>query len=123
VHASDELLLSVHVIRGGIPKTRRKTERERLFSEGQARTRSPNFEKRCGWGVHSGGEGRIALYAADSPRICRISRRPHSRAQEGDALVHKACAGLTSAGAGDILDFIQANRRRGMFLMNLDDDP
>ncbi len=82
-HTSDELLLSVHMITGGIPEVQREAEREKLFSKGQACMRSSDLGKRYGWGVHFDGAGRMALYAADSPEYALFradSALAHKRA-------------------------------------------
>jgi len=47
--------------------------REAFFSKGQPCFRASALARRYGWGVHSDGEGRIAIYAMDSDEYLRLS--------------------------------------------------
>lgn len=44
-----------------------------FFSKGQPCFRSSALTKRYGWGVHSNEDGKIALYAVDSPEYKRLT--------------------------------------------------
>ncbi|WP_333648508.1 DUF6157 family protein [Lacrimispora sp.] len=48
----------------GVPKG---INRETFFSKGQPCFRASALTKRYGWGVHSDAEGKIAIYAMESP--------------------------------------------------------
>jgi len=50
--------------------------REEFFGHGRPCLRSSALTKRYGWGVHSDAEGRIALYAVDSPEYARCAADP-----------------------------------------------
>jgi hypothetical protein len=52
---------------------RRGMSREVFFSKGQPCLRSSPLAKRYGWGVHSDGEGRVAIYAIESPQYRKLS--------------------------------------------------
>jgi len=46
--------------------------REAFFSKGQPCFRASALPKRYGWGIHSNGEGKIALYAMESEAYHRF---------------------------------------------------
>ncbi len=48
----------------GVPKG---ISREAFFSKGQPCFRASALTKRYGWGIHSDAEGKIAIYAMESP--------------------------------------------------------
>lgn len=48
--------------------------REQFFSKGQACFRSSPLGKRYGWGVHSDGKGKIAIYAVESPEYKKLAK-------------------------------------------------
>lgn len=50
----------------------RGISREVFFSKGQPCFRASALTKRYGWGVHSDGEGKIAIYAMESPEYSRL---------------------------------------------------
>ena len=64
---SDDVLFGVHAERAGIPATAREAAREEFFSKGQPCFRASPLTKRYGWGLHSNAEGKVALYAVESP--------------------------------------------------------
>lgn len=64
---SDDVLFHVHVVKNQIPRSELKSNREKFFSKGQPCFRSSPLTKRYGWGVHSDGDGKIAIYALGSP--------------------------------------------------------
>jgi hypothetical protein len=65
-YTSDEVIFAVYVQRNGIKHDEAQAEREKFFAKGQACLRSSPLVKRYGWGIHSNGEGKIALYAVES---------------------------------------------------------
>lgn len=66
-----ELLYQVHVRHKGIPEEERDARREEIWAELFAKNhpclRASMLPKKYGWGVHYDAEGKIALYAKESP--------------------------------------------------------
>jgi hypothetical protein len=75
----DELCFRVHILHKGIdePKaTRGRNEIwKELFSKPQPCLRVSMLAKRYGWGIHYDAEGRIAIWAVDSPEYARLARK------------------------------------------------
>lgn len=69
-YTSDEVIFAIK----GKPKG---LSREEFFTKGQPCLRASALTKRYGWGVHSDDEGRIALYAIDSPEYQRLAADPN----------------------------------------------
>ncbi len=65
-YTSDDVIFSVYARRKQVPASMLKTAREQFFSKGQACLRASPLCKRYGWGIHSDGRGRVALYAMGS---------------------------------------------------------
>ncbi len=65
-YTSDDVLYESNGKRRGI-------SREEFFAKGQPCFRTSALCKRYGWGVHSNGEGKIAIYALGSPEYERLS--------------------------------------------------
>jgi len=65
-YTSDDVLYAANGARRGI-------SREAFFARGQACFRASPLTKRYGWGVHSDGEGRIAIYPAESPEYAALA--------------------------------------------------
>jgi len=63
---SDDVLFQVFVDRNDLTKSEYITEREQLFSKGQACLRASPLTKRYGWGIHNDENGKIALYAMET---------------------------------------------------------
>jgi hypothetical protein len=74
-HTQDDVLFAVHAIRKNISlnDTAARTE---FFSKGQACLRASSLCKRYGWGVHFDADGKIALYAVDSPEYKKYMNDP-----------------------------------------------
>lgn len=72
-YTSDDVLFKVHALRSGIGTAAQKAEREAFFSKGQACMRASPLTKRYGWGVHCNAEGKIAIYALDSPEYIKLA--------------------------------------------------
>lgn len=64
---SDDVLFTVWADRSGIGEGERLAARETFFSKGQPCLRASDLGKKYGWGIHSDGAGRVALYAVGSP--------------------------------------------------------
>lgn len=71
-YTSDDVLFQVYAVRNGIKKADMKEAREQFFSKGQACFRASPLTKRYGWGVHSDANGKIALYAAETPEYKKL---------------------------------------------------
>ena len=71
---SDEILFDVHIKRIGITKNEIVSTKARFFSKGQACLRSSPLTKRYGWGVHSNGEGKVAIIAVETDEYKRLSK-------------------------------------------------
>jgi len=54
----------------------RQTARDQFFSRGQACLRASALGKTYGWGVHSDAQGRVAIFAVDSPEYRRLAADP-----------------------------------------------
>ena len=69
---SDEVIFETYARRAGIDAEDRDAAREAFFSKGQPCLRSSPLGKRYGWGIHSDGEGRVALVAQGTPDYERL---------------------------------------------------
>ena len=63
---SDDVIFTVHADCNGIASPDRDDAREQFFAQDQACLRASDLGKRYGWGIHSDGQGRVALYSVDS---------------------------------------------------------
>ena len=79
VHTSDDVLFDVHAARQRITPAARAAERGRFFSGSQPCLRSSPLAKRYGWGIHSNGDGKVALVPVESPEYRRLAGDPHVR--------------------------------------------
>jgi hypothetical protein len=66
-YTSDDILFQVYAERNHISRSEQPAARAEFFSKGQPCLRSSPLTKRYGWGVHNDAEGRVAIYAVDSP--------------------------------------------------------
>ena len=66
VFTSDEVIFKVYSIRKCIAKKDLKTQADIFFSKGQPCFRASALGKRYGWGIHSDGKGRIAIYGIET---------------------------------------------------------
>ena len=69
---SDEVLYTVFAQRKAVPQTEWAEQRQAFFSKGQPCFRASPLTKTYGWGVHSNGEGKIAIYGAESDEYRRL---------------------------------------------------
>ena len=65
-YCSDDILFQVYVERNSIPKDEYPQAREQFFSKGQPCFRTSPLPKSYGFGIHSNGEGKIALYGLET---------------------------------------------------------
>lgn len=65
-YTSDEVLFGVFALRKEFSKGELDEQKENYFSKGQACFRASPLTKSYGWGIHSNGEGKIAMYGAET---------------------------------------------------------
>jgi len=63
---SDEVFFQIYTIRNDIPEQEIDEARQKFFSKGQPCFRSSPLTKRYGWGIHSNGESKIALFGMET---------------------------------------------------------
>lgn len=78
-YTSDEVLFSVYATRKDISNSDWEEERINFFSKGQPCFRASPLTKRYGWGVHSDGQGRIAIYGRESEEYEQLVANPAIR--------------------------------------------
>lgn len=66
-YSSDDVVFACYTAKNKIPETQWDAERKLFFSKGQPCLRSSALGKRYGWGIHHNAEGKIALYAVETP--------------------------------------------------------
>lgn len=71
-YTSDDVLFHVFAQKNDISKNELKAAREQFFSKGQPCLRASPLTKRYGWGVHANEEGKIAIYALDTPEYNKL---------------------------------------------------
>lgn len=71
-YTSDDVIFSIHAERKSLEQN--DEQREIFFSKGQPCLRSSPLTKRYGWGVHSDGSGKIALYSVESDDYKKYAR-------------------------------------------------
>jgi hypothetical protein len=54
----------------------RQKARDQFFSRGQACLRASPLGKTLGWGVHSDAQGRVAIFAVESPEYRQLAADP-----------------------------------------------
>lgn len=67
-YTSDDVLFQVFADRNDLTKAEYKKAREEFFSKGQACFRASPLTKTYGFGVHSDGDGKIAIYGMETPQ-------------------------------------------------------
>jgi len=72
-YTSDDVLFQVFAEKKDLTKAEFKHAREAFFSKGQACLRASPLTKRYGWGVHSNAEGKIAIFACESPHYEKLA--------------------------------------------------
>lgn len=65
---SDDVLFEAFAQRNELTNSELKKAREQFFSKGQPCFRASPLTKRYGWGIHNNADGKIAMYACDSPQ-------------------------------------------------------
>ena len=72
-YTSDEVIFSIHALRNEIVNNLEE-ERAAFFAKGQACLRASPLSKRYAWGTHHDGEGKVALYPAESVEYQQFAR-------------------------------------------------
>ncbi|WP_019540452.1 DUF6157 family protein [Proteiniphilum acetatigenes] len=65
-YSSDDVLFLVYAERNNIPQDEYPEAREQFFSKGQPCMRTSPLTKNYGFGIHSNGEGKIALFGMET---------------------------------------------------------
>jgi Family of unknown function (DUF6157) len=71
---SDDILFQVYAHKKDLSNFELNEAREEFFSKGQPCFRASPLTKRYGWGVHYDKDGKIAIYAANSPEYEKFSK-------------------------------------------------
>ncbi len=71
-YTSDDVLFQVFAEKNGLAPSEIALAREQFFSKGQPCFRASPLTKRYGWGVHNNAEGKIALFARETPEYERF---------------------------------------------------
>ncbi|SFS58501.1 hypothetical protein SAMN05216365_11123 [Porphyromonadaceae bacterium NLAE-zl-C104] len=72
-YSSDDVLFLVYAERNNIPQDEYPRAREQFFSKGQPCMRTSPLTKNYGFGIHSNGEGKIALYGMETKEYQQFS--------------------------------------------------
>lgn len=73
-YTSDDVIFQVFAEKNKISRDEQPAARAEFFSKGQPCLRSSPLTKRYGWGIHHNAEGKIALYAVDSPEYRQFTK-------------------------------------------------
>lgn len=65
-YSSDDVLFLVYAERNNIPQDEYPEAKEQFFSKGQPCMRTSPLTKNYGFGIHSNGEGKIALFGMET---------------------------------------------------------
>lgn len=78
---SSDVIFEVWATRQGLSEHARGSARAEYFAKPRACLRASDLGKRYGWGIHADQDGRIALYAVDSPEYEALAagRAPDDR--------------------------------------------
>ncbi|MGH1539349.1 MAG: DUF6157 family protein [Arenicella sp.] len=71
-YTSDDVIFMVHAQRNDIPQSALEKERELFFAKGRPCFRASALTKTYGWGVHSNGDGKIAIYGVESKEYAQF---------------------------------------------------
>lgn len=73
---SDEVIFNVFAVRNDIVDSEYEKAKNQFFSKGQACFRASPLCKRYGFGIHSNGEGKIALYGRETEAYEQFLNNP-----------------------------------------------
>ncbi|HEY1055362.1 MAG TPA: DUF6157 family protein [Emticicia sp.] len=71
-YTSDDVLFQVFADKNDLTAAEYEEARKQFFSKGQACLRASPLTKRYGWGLHHNHEGKVAIYASDSPEYEKL---------------------------------------------------
>jgi hypothetical protein len=78
LHTLEDLIFEVHLARSEISGEERQERgaeiRAELFSRSHACMRASPLTKSYGWGAHYNENGKLAIYAYESPEYARLSK-------------------------------------------------
>jgi hypothetical protein len=77
-YTEEDIAFEVYAVLHGIPKASWAKEREKFLSKGHPHLRVSALAKRYGWGMHNNAEGKIALFAVESPEYRRLMKDPRT---------------------------------------------
>lgn len=75
-YTSDDVLFQVHADRNDLTEAEYKQARAQFFSKGQACLRASPLTKTYGFGIHSDGEGNVALYGMETAAYKKLASDP-----------------------------------------------
>jgi len=75
-YSSDDVLFRVHADRNDVMESEYEQARAQFFSKGQACLRASPLTKTYGFGIHSDGEGKVALYGMETAAYEKLSVDP-----------------------------------------------
>ncbi|UYQ92656.1 DUF6157 family protein [Chitinophaga horti] len=73
-YTSDDIVFHCYAAKNKIPKAEQPAAREQFFSKGQPCLRTSPLSKRYGFGTHHNEEGKVALYAMESPEYAKLMK-------------------------------------------------
>src|SRR5690606_24969182 len=76
-YSSDDVLFRVYAERNDVMETEYEQARAQFFSKGQACLRASPLTKTYGFGIHSNGEGKVALYGMETAAYEKLSADPN----------------------------------------------
>jgi len=75
-YSSDDVLFRIYADRNDVMQSENEQARVQFFSKGQACLRASPLTKTYGFGIHSNGEGKVALYGMETAAYQRLSADP-----------------------------------------------
>ena len=73
---SDELFFLLFAEKNNLPETEYKQEREKFFSKGQPCFRASPLTKIYGFGIHSDGNGKVAMFGMETEQYKQMQDDP-----------------------------------------------
>lgn len=65
-YSSDDIFFMIYAKRNNIPDEKHEKAREQFFSKGQPCFRASPLTKKFGFGIHSDGKGKVAMYGCET---------------------------------------------------------
>lgn len=82
-YTSDDVLFQVYADRNDVMEAAYGEARAQFFSKGQACLRASPLTKTYGFGIHSDGEGKVALYGMETEAYQKRSADPKIKKVKG----------------------------------------